>query len=118
MLKKIIINADDFGISKGTNIAIIKGSKNGIINSTSIMINVLELNDESKDFLYNADIDLGLHLNLTNEYPVSNPKDIDLLVDKNGTFKNGFINPSLSPFRLQIIQKDIPITIAVNSIQA
>ena len=58
MLKKIIINADDFGISKGTNIAIIKGSKNGIINSTSIMINVLELNDESKDFLYNADIDL------------------------------------------------------------
>lgn len=92
MLKKIIINADDFGISKGTNIAIIKGSKNGIINSTSIMINVLELNDESKDFLYNTDIDLGLHLNLTNEYPVSNPKDIDLLVDKNGKFKNGFIN--------------------------
>ena len=88
---KIIINADDFGASKGTNKAIIQGSTSGIINSTSIMINILNIDDEDKKFLYNTSIDLGLHLNLTNEYAISKKEDIDLLVDKDGKFKNGFV---------------------------
>ncbi len=88
---KIIVNADDFGASQGTNKAIIQGSTSGIINSTSIMINIFNVDDEDKNFLYNTNIDLGLHLNLTNEYAVSNKEDIDLLVDKNGKFKNGFV---------------------------
>lgn len=88
---KIIINADDFGASKGTNKAIIQGSTSGIINSTSIMINIFNVDDEDKNFLYNTNINLGLHLNLTNEYAVSKKEDIDLLVDKNGKFKNGFV---------------------------
>lgn len=88
---KIIVNADDFGASKGTNKAIIQGSTSGIINSTSIMINIFNVDDEDKNFLSNTNIDLGLHLNLTNEYAVSNKEDIDLLVDKNGKFKNGFV---------------------------
>ena len=71
---KIIINADDFGASKGTNKAIIQGSTSGIINSTSIMINILNIDDEDKKFLYNT-----------------SKEDIDLLVDKNGKFKNGFV---------------------------
>ena len=68
---KIIVNADDFGASQGTNKAIIQGSTSGIINSTSIMINIFNVDDEDKNFLYNTNIDLGLHLNLTNEYAVS-----------------------------------------------
>ncbi len=88
---KIIINADDFGASKGTNKAIIQGSTSGIINSTSIMINILNIDDEDKKFLYNTSIDLGLHINLTNEYAISKKEDIDLLVDKDGKFKNGFV---------------------------
>lgn len=88
---KIIVNADDFGASKGTNKAIIQGSTRGIINSTSIMINILNIDDEDKNFLSNTNIDLGLHLNLTNEYALSKKEDIDLLVDKNGKFKNGFV---------------------------
>lgn len=91
-MKKIIINADDFGASKGTNQAIIEGSKNGIINSTSIMINLLQLDEESKEFIHNTDIDLGLHLNLTNGYSVSNKENIPLLANKNGRFKNGFVS--------------------------
>lgn len=88
---KIIVNADDFGASQGTNKAIIQGSTSGIINSTSIMINIFNVDDEDKNFLSSTNIDLGLHLNLTNEYAVSNKEDIDLLVDKDGKFKNGFV---------------------------
>ena len=88
---KIIINADDFGASKGTNKAITQGSTSGTINSTSIMINIFNVDDEDKNFLSSTNIDLGLHLNLTNEYAVSKKEDIDLLVDKNGKFKNGFV---------------------------
>ena len=39
-MKKLIINADDFGISKETNLAIKQGYESGIITSTSIITNM------------------------------------------------------------------------------
>lgn len=37
---KLIINADDFGLSKSINDGIISGIKKGCITSTSIMVNM------------------------------------------------------------------------------
>ena len=68
---KKIFNADDFGISKGVNAAIVKAHKEGILNSASLMVNqkyapqAVELASDMPD------LELGLHLNLTNEYPAS-----------------------------------------------
>ena len=39
MNEKIIFNADDFGISKGVNVAIKKAYDEGILNSASLMVN-------------------------------------------------------------------------------
>lgn len=36
---EIIVNADDFGISKGVNYAVFKGGMFGILNSASLMVN-------------------------------------------------------------------------------
>ncbi len=90
-MKNIIINADDFGISDGVNKAIILASQDGFLNSTSIMINILELNKENKNFIDSTKINLGLHLNLTNEYCIAKKENLTLLVDENGKFKNGFL---------------------------
>ncbi len=98
MLLKKIINADDFGISPGVNRAIAKGFNEGILNSTSIMIN-LKYVDEAVEMMKSLPgLNVGLHLNLTNEYPVSDPKDIPLLVDEKGKFKHGFVNLFLLSF--------------------
>ena len=39
-LMKVIINADDFGFSESVNWGIIEGHKNGIVISTTIMVNM------------------------------------------------------------------------------
>ena len=98
MALRKIFNADDFGMSRGVNQAIAKAYHEGILNSTSLMINLdfvgeaLELKKEMPN------LDVGLHLNLTNQYPLSNPSDIPLLVDEQGKFKHGFVNLFLLSF--------------------
>ena len=39
-MKKVIINADDFGISREANLAIKEGYEKGIITSTSLIVNM------------------------------------------------------------------------------
>lgn len=91
MLERIF-NADDFGISKGVNAAIVKAHREGILNSTSLMINqkyALQAVESAKAMPM---LMVGLHLNLTNETPTANPTEIPLLVNAEGKLKNGFVN--------------------------
>ena len=109
MVKKIF-NADDFGATHGVNQAVAKAYHEGILNSTSIMIS-LDFVAEALELAQKMpDLDIGLHLNLTNERAVSNPKDIPLLVDENGRFKHGFVNLLLlSVFRFRQFQREVEL---------
>ena len=91
MLKKIF-NADDFGISHGVNAAIEKAYRDGILNSTSLMVNQKYAQEAVLMARNMPNLETGLHLNLTNETPAADPKMIPLLVDENGKLKNGFLN--------------------------
>lgn len=89
---KVIFNADDFGISHGVNAAIIEAHTKGILNSASLMVNQ-QFADEAVAAAKNMpNLEMGLHLNLTNEKPAANPADIPLLVGADGKLKNGFVN--------------------------
>ena len=98
MALKRIFNADDFGISKGVNAAIEKAHKEGILNSASLMVNQKYAPEAIEKARQMPDLEMGLHINLTNEEPAANPKDIPLLVGKNGKLKNGFVNLLLLSF--------------------
>lgn len=90
MKKKIpiIINADDFGYSKSTNLAIIELLSNGLISDTSLMMN-MNSTKEAVDLAINNDKkSLGIHLNVTEGYPVSHSSKVASLLNKNGGFKN------------------------------
>jgi len=91
MSLKVIFNADDFGISRGVNAAIIEAHKNGILNSTSLMVNQQFAEEAVKAAKTMPDLEVGLHLNLTNEKPAANPQEIPLLVGADGKLKNGFV---------------------------
>lgn len=89
--QKIIFNADDFGISKGVNQAVRDACEKGILNSASLMVNqkyAAEAVAMQKEL---PGLALGLHVNLTNEYPVLSAAEIPLLAGKDGKFKNGFL---------------------------
>lgn len=82
---RIIINADDFGITKGVNRAIFKLAEAKIVTSTSVMSNIphyLEIKN------INSATGIGIHLNLTIGKPVLPTKMISTLINKSGNFFN------------------------------
>jgi len=62
----LIVNADDFGYSKGVNDGIIKSHRHGIVTSTSIIVNGLAAS-EAKKLLQYPELSIGLHFNITDE---------------------------------------------------
>ncbi len=98
MTIKKIFNADDFGISKGVNASIVKAHREGILNSASLMINQKYADEAVKIAKEMPELEIGLHVNLTNEYPAAPAQQIPLLVDGQGKLKNGFVNLFLLSF--------------------
>lgn len=83
---KLIINADDFGFSESINNGIIDAFKEGLISSTTIMINMPYAEDAILKWKENDSLGLGLHINLTQGCSISN--NVSSLVDENGVFHN------------------------------
>ena len=95
--------ADDYGISEGTNSRIENCLENGILNKISVLPNG-KVSDFKKR-LSDKDAILSLHINLVEGRPLSNPKDVDLLISESGYFKYSFIGLlalSLSPKRKKL----------------
>ncbi len=96
---RVIINADDFGMTKGINKAIFELAERGTLTSASVMTNmpffedIIDLKDK---------IGIGFHVNLTTGKPINDKKRVPSLVDNNGDFlelsmlikkiKNGLIS--------------------------
>lgn len=90
-MRKIIINADDFGISQGTTLGIIEAHKNGVVSSTTAMMNMPYVGEALKQAAKYPDLGVGIHLVLTTGSPVSS--NCPSLVDDEGNFhslKDGF----------------------------
>ncbi len=72
MIKKIIVNADDFGLKSSVNKAIIESFNNGLINSTTLMANMPGF-EEAVDLAHknNTISKTGIHLTLTEGNPLT-----------------------------------------------
>lgn len=99
---KLVINADDFGYTKGVTYGIIEGNKKGIIRSTTVLANsdhMLEMVALTKDL----DLGIGVHLNLTLGKPLTVNKT---LTAEDGNFYKGrntiwTMNPSYDEIYLE-----------------
>lgn len=88
MNKQIIINADDFGLTRSINYAIIDSYCNQSIKATSLMINAPQ-RDHAVSLMKKYDLEgVGIHVNITLGKPVSSLQDIPSLINKDGSFKN------------------------------
>lgn len=87
---KLIVNADDFGLSKGANYGIIDAHKNGIVKSTSIMAGMPGF-DHAVELLKGcSDLGCGVHLTLSAYKPVLDSHKT--IIDEEGFFYKR-INP-------------------------
>ena len=86
-MKYLIINADDFGLSPGVSEGIMEAHNNGILTSTSIMMNTSTvISDIKKMKLACPKIGTGVHLILTQGKPVLESEKVPSLIDSKGEF--------------------------------
>ncbi|MFE8700244.1 chitin disaccharide deacetylase [Cytobacillus sp. FJAT-54145] len=83
-MTKLIINADDFGYSKGVNLGIIEAYKNGVVTSATMMTNMPGAAHAAALALENPDLGVGVHLVLDCGRPVSD--SVPSLINENGDF--------------------------------
>jgi predicted glycoside hydrolase/deacetylase ChbG (UPF0249 family) len=86
MSKKLIVNADDYARAPGVSRGILHAHRQGIVTSTTVMVNQPEAQAQLADALTCPDLGVGLHLVFSAWRPVLPPDTIPGLVDKDGFF--------------------------------
>ncbi len=85
-MKRLIVNADDFGLTEGVNRAIIECHTRGIVSSTTLMANMPAFADAVRLAKTHPSLGVGLHFNITQGPPVADPARIPSLLDAEGNF--------------------------------
>lgn len=83
-MKKLIVNADDFGYSRGVNLGIICAFQRGIVTSTTIMANGSAFHDAVAHAEANPQLRVGIHLVLAGGSCVAPPREVPTLADSAG----------------------------------
>jgi chitin disaccharide deacetylase len=69
-MKYLIVNADDFGASRGINRGILEAHQHGILTSTSLMVNALAAEEAVALSRTTPNLSLGLHADLQHELKI------------------------------------------------
>ena len=103
-MTKLIINADDFGLSEGVNYGIISAYKSGVVRSTSTMANMPGFEHAMELLKENENFGCGVHMTLSCYKPVlSNLKTI---VDENGYFIRRITNEVIENMDLDEVYEE------------
>lgn len=101
-MRKIIINADDFGIHESVNLGILYGHTCGAISSATIMATGKAFEHAVALSAENPDLGVGIHLTLVGECPAASLDKVSSLIDEHGRL------PRLYPqFLRKLIQGSI-----------
>jgi hopanoid biosynthesis associated protein HpnK len=85
-MKRLIVNADDFGLTTKINQAIIDAHHCGLISSTSLLANGEAFSSAVALSRQEPRLGVGVHLNLTEGQPVAPASSIPSLVNGQGFF--------------------------------
>jgi chitin disaccharide deacetylase len=85
-MKRLIINADDFGRARGINRGVLRAHREGIVTATTLMVGAPASEDAGRAAQDAPSLDVGVHLVLTYGRPVSDPSSVPSLVERDGSF--------------------------------
>jgi hopanoid biosynthesis associated protein HpnK len=85
---RLIINADDFGMSEEVNEAVIRAYREGVLTSTSLMVTGSAFDQAVKLAKENPGLAVGIHLVTVVGKSVLPHSEIPALVDREGNFSN------------------------------
>jgi chitin disaccharide deacetylase len=95
MERRLIINADDFGLCESVNKGIVEAHTKGVLTSTTLMANMSHADQAVELAKSTPTLGLGVHLNLTAGKPLCQDSSIKLILDSQGRF-------ALSPGKLAL----------------
>jgi hopanoid biosynthesis associated protein HpnK len=96
--RRLIVNADDFGRSKSINEAVIRAHTNGILTTTSLMVNEPDADDAVRFAKEHPTLGVGLHLALVCGRAAMPPEKIPNLADSNGQFSENAVAAGMKYF--------------------
>lgn len=106
-MKELIINADDFGLSRGANLGVIRAWQQGILTSTSLMPGGLAFDEAVALAKENPGLQVGLHLTLVQGRGMLPRQGLPSLVDELGNFGNDPVLAGMRYFFLKPLRKKL-----------
>lgn len=108
--RRLIVNADDFGLSPGVNAGIVDAHRRGILTSATLLANAPCFDEAVRLAKETPSLGVGLHLNIVRGMPLTPPGEIPLLVDAHGCFRRfrirrmnrGFLRQAGLEYRAQL----------------
>ena len=83
MVRRLIVNADDFGLTTSVSEGVIDAFQNKQVSSTTLLVNTPGTEEAVGLAERNPGLGVGLHFNLTEGQPLTSAKS---LIDENGQF--------------------------------
>jgi len=83
-MKRLIVNADDFGFTRGVNAGILRAFESGILTSATLMANGDAFDEAVTMARANPQLGVGIHLVAVGGRPLAPASEIASLVDRDG----------------------------------
>jgi len=106
-VKKLIINADDFGISNPVNRAVIKGWEDGVLTSASLMVTGEAFSEATELARRNPALQVGLHLTLVQGRSALRHEGFPSLTDHLGNFPADPVFAGMRMFFVKPLRKQL-----------
>src|SRR5476651_43085 len=97
-VRRLIVNADDFGLSHSVNEAVIRAHREGILTTASLMVNGSGFDEAVKLAKENPKLGVGLHLTLLQGHSALPPGKIPGLVNSRGEFSESPVGAGMNYF--------------------
>ena len=106
-LKQVIFTADDFGLSPAVNLAVERAHREGVLNTTSLMVGASAAADAVARARRNPGLRVGLHLVVVDGRPVLPATALPALVDVDGRFGCDLLRAGLRYFFLPAARRQL-----------
>jgi hopanoid biosynthesis associated protein HpnK len=117
-VRRLIVNADDFGLTSGVNRAIIEGNQSGIVTSATLMANAKDSDDAIDLAKAQLSLKTGCHVVLIDGFPLA--ANLPSLTENSPRFRNSLKQFAVAAIRRQIAAEEVQreVEAQINKIQS
>ena len=83
---RLVVTADDLGLSKAVTRGVIESHRRGVVRSTSLLVTFPASEEGAALAMAERDLEVGIHLDLVGGGPISDPASVSSICDGDGRF--------------------------------